>query len=40
MKELVLAPQEILYKKGDHDERIFFINKGNLEEYIELVPYE
>ena len=39
MKELTLGPGEILYKKGQYDDRIFYLNKGVLEVYAELVPY-
>lgn len=36
MQELIIAPDEILYKKGDKDLRIFFVFKGEMESYIDL----
>jgi len=31
MKELTLGPGEILFKKGDIDNRYFYVNKGDLD---------
>jgi hypothetical protein len=40
MKEITLGPSEVLYKKGDYDTRLFYINKGILEYYVEIIPNE
>lgn len=34
MQEIIIAPDEIVFKKGDNDNRIFFIYKGTVENYI------
>ncbi len=34
MKEKTLTPGESLFKKGDIDNKIFFINQGEIEIYI------
>ena len=31
MKEMITGPDEVIYKKGDNDERFFFLDKGKLE---------
>jgi CRP-like cAMP-binding protein len=35
MKELKLNPGDILFSENDIDEKIYILNKGLLEEYIE-----
>ena len=40
MHELTLCPTEVLYKKGECDNRIYYVNRGVLESFIELIYNE
>lgn len=36
MQELTLTPGEVLFKKGERDTRIFYINRGYVENYADI----
>lgn len=36
MKEMTLSPGEDLFKRGDQGNKLYYIIKGTLEEYIEI----
>lgn len=36
MKERTLVPGEIIFKKGDFYNRLYFVHKGSVEIYVEI----
>lgn len=34
MKEMTLSPQELLFKEGEFDDKIFFVYKGEVEFFL------
>ena len=35
MKEMLFGPGEIIFQRGEMDERLFFLNNGRVELYLE-----
>ena len=36
MNEIIIGPEEVIYKEGDDGERLFFIIKGNVEMFLNI----
>ena len=36
MNEIIIGPEEIIYKEGDDSERYYFIIKGNVEMFLNI----